>query len=124
VVDIGCGPLGGFVPMLRAKGYDAVGIDPRAPEEPHYRRVANGGAPVHKVNPDSLLQTAEQGAADPSVLRQPIWAVAVGFVLARRPGLRRQPEHTSPDDVERRSASSPPAARSSSGPSNNWPREQ
>jgi SAM-dependent methyltransferase len=39
VVDIGCGPLGGFVPMLRANGYDAVGIDPRAPEQPHYRRV-------------------------------------------------------------------------------------
>ncbi len=39
VIDIGCGPLGGFVPMLRAKGYDAVGIDPQAPEQPHYRRI-------------------------------------------------------------------------------------
>src|SRR5438046_8893300 len=39
VVEIGCGPLGGFVPMLRAKGYDAVGIDPQAPEEPHYLRI-------------------------------------------------------------------------------------
>src|SRR5437660_9858278 len=39
VVDIGCGPLGGFVPMLRAEGYDAVGIDPQAPEQPHYRRI-------------------------------------------------------------------------------------
>ena len=39
VVDIGCGPLGGFVPMLRAEGYDAVGIDPRAPDQPHYRRT-------------------------------------------------------------------------------------
>jgi SAM-dependent methyltransferase len=39
VVDLGCGPLGGFVPMLRAEGYDAVGIDPQAPEQPHYRRV-------------------------------------------------------------------------------------
>ena len=24
VVEIGCGPLGGFVPMLRSSGYDAV----------------------------------------------------------------------------------------------------
>src|SRR5205823_11001507 len=39
VVDIGCGPLGGFVPMLRAEGYDAVGIDPRAPDEPQYQRI-------------------------------------------------------------------------------------
>ncbi len=36
VVDLGCGPLGGFVPMLRARGYDALGIDPKAPEGPDY----------------------------------------------------------------------------------------
>jgi len=29
MVEVGCGPLGGFVPMLRADGYDAVGIDPQ-----------------------------------------------------------------------------------------------
>ena len=39
VVDVGCGPHGGFVPMLRADGYDAVGIDPNAPDEPPYQRV-------------------------------------------------------------------------------------
>ena len=39
VVDIGCGPLGGFVPMLRADDYDVVGIDPQAPKEPHYQRI-------------------------------------------------------------------------------------
>ena len=39
VVEIGCGPLGGFVPMLRADGYDAVGIDPQAPAQPHYQRL-------------------------------------------------------------------------------------
>ena len=39
VLDIGCGALGGFVPMLRADGYDAVGIDPRAPARPHYERT-------------------------------------------------------------------------------------
>ena len=39
VVEVGCGPLGGFVPMLRASGYDAVGIDPQAPEQPHYQRL-------------------------------------------------------------------------------------
>ncbi len=39
VVEIGCGPLGGFVPMLRGAGYDAAGIDPRAPEGPSYQRI-------------------------------------------------------------------------------------
>jgi SAM-dependent methyltransferase len=39
VVDVGCGALGGFVPMLRFDGYDAVGIDPRAPDGVHYQRV-------------------------------------------------------------------------------------
>jgi SAM-dependent methyltransferase len=27
VVEVGCGPLGGFVPMLRSSGYDAQGVD-------------------------------------------------------------------------------------------------
>jgi SAM-dependent methyltransferase len=39
VVEIGCGPLGGFVPMLRAAGYDASGVDPEAPEGPWYHRA-------------------------------------------------------------------------------------
>ena len=39
VVEIGCGPLGGFVPMLRAAGYNAAGVDPQAPEGGGYCRV-------------------------------------------------------------------------------------
>ena len=39
VVEIGCGPLGGFVPMLHSAGYDAAGADPQAPEGPWYQRV-------------------------------------------------------------------------------------
>jgi SAM-dependent methyltransferase len=39
VVEIGCGSLGGFVPMLRSEGYDAMGIDPAAPHEPQYQRL-------------------------------------------------------------------------------------
>ena len=39
VLEIGCGPLGGFVPELRASGYGATGIDPEAPEGPGYRQV-------------------------------------------------------------------------------------
>jgi SAM-dependent methyltransferase len=39
VVEIGCGPLGGFVPMLRSAGYDAVGVDMEAPEGSEYHRT-------------------------------------------------------------------------------------
>jgi SAM-dependent methyltransferase len=39
VLEIGCGRLGGFVPMLRSQGYEATGIDPEAPAGPHYQRI-------------------------------------------------------------------------------------
>jgi SAM-dependent methyltransferase len=39
VVEIGCGPLGGFVPKLRDSGYAAIGIDPEAPAEASYLRL-------------------------------------------------------------------------------------
>lgn len=40
VLEIGCGPEGGFVPALLARGDEAVGVDPRAPDGPAYRQVA------------------------------------------------------------------------------------
>lgn len=39
VVEIGCGTLGGFVPDLLALGYEAVGVDPDAPDGLAYRQV-------------------------------------------------------------------------------------
>jgi SAM-dependent methyltransferase len=39
VVEVGCGPLGGFVPMMEAVGYQAIGVDPEAPPGPSYRQV-------------------------------------------------------------------------------------
>jgi SAM-dependent methyltransferase len=39
IVEIGCGRLGGFIPRLRESGYEAVGIDPLAPEGDHYRQI-------------------------------------------------------------------------------------
>lgn len=38
VVEIGCGRQGGFVPALLQDGYQAVGIDPAAPDADSYRR--------------------------------------------------------------------------------------
>jgi SAM-dependent methyltransferase len=39
VIEIGCGPLGGFVPRLEQAGYEATGIDPKAPQGPSYRQA-------------------------------------------------------------------------------------
>jgi SAM-dependent methyltransferase len=39
VVEIGCGSAGGFVPALLREGYDAVGIDPNAPDAPEFQRI-------------------------------------------------------------------------------------
>ncbi len=39
VTELGCGPQGGFVPMLRAAGHQAVGVDPAAPPGPWYHPV-------------------------------------------------------------------------------------
>ena len=51
VVEVGCGPLGGFVPMLRSGGYEALGVDPESPEGAHYRRVGFENAELaHHVN--------------------------------------------------------------------------
>ena len=39
VLEIGCGPDGGVTPALAKAGYDLLGIDPRAPSGPLFRRV-------------------------------------------------------------------------------------
>lgn len=39
VLEVGCGPIGGFVPALLASGREAVGVDPLAPDGPPYRRT-------------------------------------------------------------------------------------
>jgi SAM-dependent methyltransferase len=39
LLEVGCGTLGGFVPALAEAGYQAVGVDPEAPERPGYRRI-------------------------------------------------------------------------------------
>jgi SAM-dependent methyltransferase len=39
VVEIGCGPLGGFVPRLEQAGYEATGVDPEAPSGASYQQA-------------------------------------------------------------------------------------
>jgi SAM-dependent methyltransferase len=66
VVEIGCGPLGGFVPMLRADNYDAVGIDPQAPEQPHYRRIEFERSDLPERVDAIVASTSLHHVADPA----------------------------------------------------------
>ncbi len=38
VLEVGCGPIGGFVPALRREGHEATGVDPLAPSATCYHR--------------------------------------------------------------------------------------
>src|SRR5437764_7660461 len=66
VVDLGCGPLGGFVPMLRAGSYDAVCIDPQAPEEAHYQRIEFERADLPQQVDAVIASTSLHHIADPA----------------------------------------------------------
>jgi SAM-dependent methyltransferase len=66
VVDLGCGPLGGFVPRLRADGYDATGIDPQAPDEPHYQRSPFESAALPRRLDAVVASTSLHHVADPA----------------------------------------------------------
>jgi SAM-dependent methyltransferase len=68
IVEVGCGSLGGFVPALQASGYEALGIDPRAPEGASYRRIEfERGDPPAQV--DAVVASASlHHVADPGVV--------------------------------------------------------
>jgi SAM-dependent methyltransferase len=68
VVDIGCGPLGGFVPMLRSDGYDAIGIDPAAPDEPHYQRIEFERAELPEPVDAAVASTSLHHVTDPAAV--------------------------------------------------------
>jgi SAM-dependent methyltransferase len=57
VVELGCGPIGGLVPMLRSRGYQAVGVDPEAPDDPAYRRIEFEHAETFR-NLDAVIASA------------------------------------------------------------------
>ena len=66
VVDLGCGSLGGFVPMLLADGYDAIGVDPNAPEEPPYRQAEFEHAELPGTVDAVVASTSLHHVADPA----------------------------------------------------------
>jgi SAM-dependent methyltransferase len=66
VVEIGCGPIGGFVPMLRSSGYEALGVDPAAPDEEDYRRVEFEQIELDREVDAVVASTSLHHVADPA----------------------------------------------------------
>jgi SAM-dependent methyltransferase len=65
VVDIGCGPVGGFVPFLRSSGYEAVGVDPEAPDAAHYHRIEFEHLELRQRFEAAIASTSLHHVADP-----------------------------------------------------------
>jgi SAM-dependent methyltransferase len=66
VVELGCGPVGGFVPMLRSSGYEAIGVDPEAPDAEEYRRVEFENAEPFSGVDAVVASTSLHHVADPA----------------------------------------------------------
>jgi SAM-dependent methyltransferase len=82
VLEIGCGSLGGFVPMLRSSGYEAIGVDPKAPDEPDYRRTEFEKAEPFSDLDALVASTSLHHVADPGqVLDCAAGSLAPGGVI-------------------------------------------
>jgi SAM-dependent methyltransferase len=68
VVEIGCGSHGGFIPALIQDGYQAVGIDPVAPEGAHYERVEFEQAELPTELDAIIACTSLHHVADPRLV--------------------------------------------------------
>jgi SAM-dependent methyltransferase len=68
VVEVGCGPRGGFVPSLEAAGYQALGIDPEAPEGASFRRVELERSALPRRIDVAVASTSLHHVEDPGVV--------------------------------------------------------
>lgn len=50
ILEIGCGETGGITPALTAAGYDALGVDPRAPDGVRYRQARFQDLPAERYD--------------------------------------------------------------------------
>ena len=73
VVEIGCGSLGGFVPRLEQAGYEAAGIDPKAPQGPSYRQAefeeSGVSGPCFFADLAATSEADEQAAIDAGLIQ-------------------------------------------------------
>jgi len=68
VVDLGCGNLGGFVPFLESGGYEAIGVDPKAPDSPGYHRVEFEQLELPERVDAVIASTSLHHVADPATV--------------------------------------------------------
>ena len=68
VIDIGCGPHGGFVPFMRESGYDAVGVDTEAPDAAHYHRVRFEELEVRERFDAAVASTSLHHVSNPALV--------------------------------------------------------
>jgi SAM-dependent methyltransferase len=78
IVEIGCGPLGGFVPMLGSNGYEALGVDPDAPDEEDYRRVEFERVELVRDVDAFIASTSLHHVADPAAVIERIASTLAG----------------------------------------------
>ena len=67
MLEVGCGSLGGFVPMLRSGGYDPTGVDPEAPEGRDYVRAELERVDGLEGFDAAVASTSLHHVADPAV---------------------------------------------------------
>jgi SAM-dependent methyltransferase len=65
---MGCGSAGGFVPILRANGYEAIGIDPAAPAGPHYQQTEFERAELPEQLETIVASTSLHHVSDPAAV--------------------------------------------------------
>jgi SAM-dependent methyltransferase len=68
IIDLGCGAAGGFVPKLLVAGYDAIGIDPEAPDGRHYLRTTFESADVPEPVDAIVASTSLHHVENPSAV--------------------------------------------------------
>ena len=67
--------MGGFVPMLLDSGYDAVGIDPKAPDGAQYQRIEFERADLPRPLDAVVASTSLHHVADPAEVVERLAAV-------------------------------------------------
>jgi SAM-dependent methyltransferase len=77
VLDLGCGPLGGFVPFLHSNGYQATGVDPNAPDTRDYHRVEFEHLELPQRVDAVIASTSLHHVADPAAVIERL-AVTLG----------------------------------------------
>lgn len=82
IVELGCGKFGGFVPRLRESGYEAVGIDPAAPNGEDYRQAEFERSELPGHLDGVIACTSLHHVADPDeVLNKLAAAIAPGGMV-------------------------------------------